>query len=272
MRITDFGYNQYTQSGEDGIIEKIFELIGTRSKRCIEFGATDGLFLSNTARLWQNGWQAVLIEGETKYIPVLETNIAAYRDSVIAINEFVTIRGEHTLENILRRAHIPFEVDLLSIDIDGDDYYIFQSLDELRPRVVICEFNPTIPLDFEFVPEETNYIGCSARSLISLAQDKGYRLVAMTDNNAIFVLKEEFHHFAEYETSQEALMPTQNLVYLITSYNGRYLLSKKPPFGMAYPYNGHPVKNDLFMVPQPEDPSVSLYTNIRRLLKSLLRR
>ena len=141
-RLVDFSSNVYSQFGEDGVIRKIFEIIGIKSKVCVEFGAWDGFHLSNTANLWTKSWKGVLIEGNKKRFRCLVENVKAY--DCICIQSFVDSKGESSLESLLVMHGITTTIDLLSIDIDGNDYYIFESLREIRPRVIICEYNPTI--------------------------------------------------------------------------------------------------------------------------------
>ena len=104
----------------------------------------------------------------------------------------VEAKGANTLENLLARAAPGIEVDLLSIDIDGDDYFVLESLEKLAPRVIVCEYNPTIPPQLELVPAPGNYFGCSALALVRLAERRGYRLVAVTDTNCFFVRASDF--------------------------------------------------------------------------------
>src|SRR6266850_743731 len=196
--LADHGSNVYSQSGEDGIVARIFEIIGARSRLCVEFGAWDGFYLSNTANLWTNGWQGVLIEADPERFRELQRNVGAH--SVKAVQGFVRREGEDTLERILLREGVTDTPDLLCIDIDGDDYHVFASLTDLRPRVVICEYNPTIPPHIELVAEPGNYFGCSALSVVRLGEKMGYRLVACTESNLVFVLAEDFPLFQEYET------------------------------------------------------------------------
>lgn len=235
-KLSDNAYNVYSQFGEDGIIESLFDLIGTTSKVCIEFGAWDGLHLSNTANLWKNGWGAILIEADPQKHLSLLKNVDGY--NCIALNEFVGSEGEHTLENILRENEIDLyeQIDFMSIDIDGDDYYVFQSFStSFRPRVVSCEYNPTIPPQFEIVPQCGNYFGCSALSLVKLAGEKGYSLVAMTETNCFFVVEEEFSKFAEFETRLDHLFISKHIAYLMSGYDGSYILSQRPTYGFCKP-------------------------------------
>lgn len=279
--LADHGSNVYSQSGEDGIVSRIFEIIGFRSRLCIEFGAWDGFHLSNTASLWTNGWRGVLIEADGERFSQLLRNVAAY--DVKAIHGFVRCEGDDTLERILLREGVSDIPDLLAIDIDGDDYYVFESLENLRPRVIICEYNPTIPPHVELVADPGNYFGCSALALVKLAERKGYRLVACTESNLILVVEEEFHLFHGYETDLQSIFVRKHLVYLMTGYAGDYVLSREPPYGFTSA-TSQSLRGDFYQIPRSERDSRTpgtlrdellavrgrlLATAWRRLLQSL---
>jgi len=233
VKLSDYAYNKYSQFGEDGIIEKIFSILGTKSRVCVEFGAWDGFYLSNTANLWTNGWHGILIESDPAKYRELVAKTASYDCHCILGR--VSPSGDNTIEAILHREGVTEQIDLLSIDIDGDDYHILASLASLRPRVIVCEFNPTIPAEMDLVPTVGNYFGCSAGSLVKLANAKGYELVATSDANCFFVLREDYNLFTEYETSLDALKQTKDLVYLISGFDGGYIASRKPVFGCSAP-------------------------------------
>lgn len=235
-RLLESSSNVYSQNGEDGIIEKIFETIGTTSRTCIEIGAWDGFHLSNTANLWTTGWKGILIEGVKSRFEKLKNNVKDY--NCICINAFVSREGNNTLDAIVGRAGIDSNVDLLSIDIDGDDYYIFKSLDLCRPRVVICEYNPTIPAEIEIFAEYGSCFGASVAALCSLAEKKAYSLVALTETNCFFVQNDLASAFAEYETRIENIKINKHLIYLATSYAGDYVVCGTAAYGISVPYNG----------------------------------
>jgi hypothetical protein len=236
-KLVEYASNTYSQFGEDGIIEKIFEIIDTESKLCVEFGAWDGFHMSNTANLWTKSWKGVLIEGDRGRFNQLQENVSDY--NCICICAFVLSSGASSLESLLTKAGITEQIDLLSIDIDGNDYYIFESLEIIRPRVVICEHNPTIPAEIDLVAEEGNYFGCSVSALNRVAEAKGYKLVAVTDTNSFFVLKEYESLFSEYETRLEKIKIDKHLTYFISSYSGEYVLSNTDfPYGVSFPYKG----------------------------------
>jgi hypothetical protein len=233
-KLSDYSYNKFSQFGEDGIIQKIFEIIGVTSRCCVEFGAWDGYHLSNTANLWTKGWKGILIEADSYKYENLLHNLTHY--DCYCINAFVGHKDDNTIEAILTKHSINGNsIDFLSIDVDGDDYYIFQSLNLLRPRVISCEYNPTIPVHTELIAEPGSYFGCSSLSLCKLAETKGYRLVSITDTNCIFVTEKEFVNFSEFETSLEKLAINKHLTYLMTGYDGSYALSQKPTYGFRHP-------------------------------------
>ncbi|HEY4799646.1 MAG TPA: hypothetical protein VII99_11260, partial [Bacteroidia bacterium] len=172
MSLSSFEYNVKSQFGEDGVIDEIFKRIKNQDKICVEFGAWDGEHLSNTWNLWHNlGWSSYLIECDKEKFDTLEKSIAAF-PKVKAINAFVMPEGENSLDNILSKTNIPKNFDLLSIDIDGDDYYVFENLNSYRPKAVIVEFNPTVPPHLEMVQERGQFMGASALSVIQLGKRK----------------------------------------------------------------------------------------------------
>lgn len=233
-KIGDFAKNIYSQYGEDGIIEKVFAIMGTRTRLCVEFGAWDGLFLSNTRNLWTHGWKAVLIEGDEEKFRQLVENTTGY--DCTALNAFIGIDHQRdSLEYVLKANQITENIDLLSIDVDGNDYYIFESLKNIRPRVVTCEYNPTIPYYMDIYAPFNNYFGCSAASLNRIAATKGYSLIAMTETNCVYVVEEEYEQFADYETDLDKVANRAGLNYIITGYAGDYMILGNAYYGMRNP-------------------------------------
>jgi nitrogen regulatory protein PII-like uncharacterized protein len=200
--------NIFSQNGEDGIINEVFELLPTPQKICIEFGAWDGFHLSNTANLWANqNWKGILIEADKQKFIDLINNTADY--NCVCINEFVSFPEENTLEIILDRHRVDYSnIAFLSIDIDGDDWYVFESLKKLHPTVICCEFNPRINNNnvYKVTPRQSKeYIGCSMVALEKLGREKDYTLVAVTSCNLIFVKNEYNAYFENYLTGDKLL-------------------------------------------------------------------
>lgn len=198
-----------SQFGEDGVIEKIFSIIKEdRDKWCVEFGAGDGKWCSNTWHLIKNkGWTGALIEAESKRFEDLQTTYASIPQRVHLIQQFISFSGKNSLDNVLRKTGIPRNFDFLSIDIDGNDYHVWEALKYHSPKVVIIEFNPSIPSDIEFIQERDMNVrhGASLLALVNLARRKGYEMVYAQDGNAIFVKKNYFPLFEISNNSIEAL-------------------------------------------------------------------
>lgn len=152
------------------------------------------------------GWKAAFIEGNPDKFPALE---ATYRGNPSAhlLCALVGYGADDDLDALLAKMPIPREFDLLSLDIDGLDFYVWQALSSYRPRVVVIEFNPTVPNDVVFVQDRDAAFnqGCSLLALIRLGKEKGYELIAATDVNAIFVVKEEFRRFKIKDNSIDAM-------------------------------------------------------------------
>lgn len=212
----------HSQFGEEGILEKALELIGVEKGWCVEFGAWDGKLLSNTYHFIQNGYSAVLIEGSEQRYDVLKRNFKEYQ-SVIPVNAFVGFERNDNLDTILEKTPIPEDFDLLSIDIDGNDYHVWDAMTKYRPKLVIIEYNPTIPNEIEFVQEKNFSVsqGSSARSMNELAKSKGYELISTTVTNAIFVDKKYFHLFGIQDNSlSELRKDISHITYVFNGYDG----------------------------------------------------
>jgi hypothetical protein len=125
---------------------------------------------------------------------------------------------------------------LLSIDIDGDDYHILASLSALRPRVIICEYNHTVPYWLDIYQKPGEYFGASVAALIRMAKEKGYRLVCITDGNCIFVVESEYKNFEAYNTHLNDIASNDHLNFIITNYSGKYLVHGRFPFGVDRKY------------------------------------
>jgi hypothetical protein len=200
--------NVTSQNGEDGIIERIFEIVGATNRWCVEFGAWDGKLYSNTWNLIANhGWTGVLIEGERDRFEDLKRSYADLPERTHLVNCFVTLEPGARLDDLMQQAGAPEDCDLLSIDIDGNDWHIWNSLARFRPRVVVIECNPSIENDIYFVQDYGPAIhhASSMLAMIELGQSKGYELVASTGVNGFFVRRELFDAFGIKDNSIDAL-------------------------------------------------------------------
>lgn len=197
-----------SQNGEDGVIGKIFEVIGDGGKWCVEFGAGSGKKCNNTWNLITNkGWSAVLVEAEKALYLDLKKY---YQDNrhVACVWGVVAAEGSGTLDNILAQTDTPLVFDFLSIDIDGHDYHVWDAVKIYQPRVVMIEINPNIPIDLRFI-QPKNIRACGGSSLLAvveLARRKGYELVYTYGVNAVFVERELFGKFGIINNAPAAMI------------------------------------------------------------------
>lgn len=182
----------YSQFNDELIIERCLQQTGVRWKRCCEFGARDGLDLSNTAWLLRDcGWSGTLIEPSVECVNLCRANYRGY--PVVVLPDMVTTENINEL--------VPAELDFLSIDVDGNDYWLWQAL-EHRPGLVCIEYNARItagteprPYDPDFVRQEGDYFfGAPPDILKRLAAEKQYELLADDGHaNLFFGAKERLH-------------------------------------------------------------------------------
>jgi hypothetical protein len=189
----------FSQNGEDGIIAEIFRRIGTTNRFSAEIGVEDGRECNTALLLRDEGWSGVLVEGDPKRFERLRKRFRRYRN-VRPLQAYVDVEN---VAGIFAEGGVPERFDLLSVDIDGNDWWILRTLlGRYRPRVVIAEINPFYPPPARWVMpydpahrwDDTTYFGASLSSMVDLHREHGYALAAVDCNivNAFFVDREEF--------------------------------------------------------------------------------
>lgn len=225
--LLDYAHNVYSQNGEDGILGKILEMLPNRDYWCVEFGAWDGVHLTNTRHLiLEKGYSALLIEADFNRFLDLQKNYAN-QTRVITKNAFVGFTASDGLDALGCDTPLPLDFDLLSIDIDGNDYHVWKAIERYTPKVVIVEFNQTIPTPVRFVQPALPTLnqGSSLLSLTDLGREKGYELVCVVEHNAIFVRREYYPLFELTDNSPEGLrVSTEDVTYLFSGYDGTVFL------------------------------------------------
>lgn len=229
-----YGYKVYSQNDEDGIIEEIFNRIGVTNKVFVEIGLQDGLE-SNTHFLLHKGWSGLWIEGSEKYCKEIAKKFAEpiNSGSLRIKNAFVNVKNiNEILSENLMNIGAGREIDLLSIDIDGNDYYVWEAIKVVCPRVVVIEYNAKFPPNYEWIMKyDEKHIwnsddeqGASLKALQLLGEKLGYQLVGTNYNgvNAFFVRDDL--------TSDKFVLPaTSEMLYNSAKYYNKYR-------------NGHPSK------------------------------
>lgn len=179
-----YNYNIYSQNGEDGVIEELLNRLNITNGWVCEFGAWDGIHLSNTFNLIKNkSFNAVLIEGDkNKYIDLLKT--VEDFTNIIPIEAYVDHNNtSNSLDNLLKNTNIPYDFDILSIDVDSYDYQIWKSLKDYKPKIVIIEINSSVKVDNkDWIHTPGKYNGTGFKPTYELGLEKGYKFVLHTGN------------------------------------------------------------------------------------------
>ncbi len=203
LTIEETEFSAYSQNGEDGVLLYIFSLIGTSSRRSVEICAGSGIECNTANLIIHHGWTALLVDGDKGNIQLGRAFYRRCRDTLsyqpTLVHRWVTaenvnqILGEHGFDG---------EIDLLSLDLDGMDYWIWKAINVVQPRVVAVEFNSvlgcerslTVPYSATFRAglngdKDKFYSGASLPALVKLGKEKGYRLIGSErlGVNAFFV-------------------------------------------------------------------------------------
>jgi len=211
--LDDAGFKVFSQSDEDGRLLYIFSKIGMTNRLCVEIACGNGKECNSANLIVNHGWHGLLVDGSEKNIAeaqaFYETCRATYVWPPVVKRAFVT---RENVNELIRSNGFEGEIDLLTVDIDGMDYWIWQAIVVVKPRVVVVEYvgwmgperSCTVPYqaDFDaFKYPTTNgapdYAGASLMAMVKLARIKGYRLVGFNRHsfNAFFV-RHDISHLA----------------------------------------------------------------------------
>lgn len=215
-RLLRYGFKLYSQCDEDGILQEIFRRIGTGNRVFVEFGVETGIEC-NTVKLLIEGWRGLWIDGTPDNVAAIEKHFDAFMcdGRLRAIQSFITAEN---INSLIEKGGITGDIDLLSIDIDRNDYWVWQAIEVVKPRVVVIEYNASLrPPMSAAVPYEpmqvwtgSNYFGASLEALVRLGRKKGYRLVGCSFSGAnAFFVHDAFagDHFVDPPTAEEHYEP-----------------------------------------------------------------
>ena len=237
--------NVYSQCGEDGVIEYLLGLANIDKGYFVEFGGWDGKHLSNCAWLADKGWQGCFIEGDsTRYLDLVRNYPEG--KGVAALNAYVGTTGETSLDALLDRVNAPAEITVLSIDIDGNDYHVWDALKRYTPVLCVVEFNPTIPANIGFVQDYDSALnfGNSLAALNELADQKGYALVAATDWNGFFMPKAMCQQFGIPTYTPSQVKSRRFEAAIFHGYNGQIVTAGET----SLVWHGLPFRDEEFQI------------------------
>jgi hypothetical protein len=201
-RLADWEFRVYSQWGEDGIIQSLIQKVSISRPIFVEFGVESYYEANTRFLLVNNNWSGLVIDDSESHIDTIRRSEMYWRYNLKAERAFVT---RENINDLLKTAGVTGDIGLLSIDIDGNDYWVWQAIDVIRPDIVVIEYNArfgptasiTVPYDAAFERARAHYsmiyYGASLAALARLGNQKGLALVGCNSagNNAFFVRREK---------------------------------------------------------------------------------
>lgn len=211
--LSEVEFKVFSQWGEDGIIQYLINRVAIESERFVEFGVENYLESNTRFLLTNNNWKGLVLDGSQSHIASIRRDTIYWKHDLTARQKFVT---RENINDTLASCGFEGDIGLLSIDIDGNDYWIWDRLDVIEPQIVVCEYNSvfgaeaaiTVPYDAEFVRTEAHfsnlYFGASLAALCQLAERKGYSFVGSNSvgTNAFFVRKDLANNLRAYSAAE----------------------------------------------------------------------
>jgi len=206
-------FKVFSQWGEDGIIQYLINRVAIENTSFVEFGVENYLEANTRFLLINNNWKGLVLDGSQSHIDYIRKDRIYWRHDLTAECRFIT---RENINEVLRECGFRGDIGLLSIDIDGNDYWVWESIDVIKPRIVVCEYNSvfgnsrpvTVPYDASFMRTDAHYsnlyFGASLSALCLLASRKGYDFVGSnsTGSNAFFVRNDLPHGLRCYSAAE----------------------------------------------------------------------
>lgn len=206
-------FQVFSQRGEDGIIQYIIDQIQIPNKIFIEFGVEDYMESNTRFLLINNNWSGLVIDGTNENVKFIKNDFIYWKYDITAYHSFITKENINELISTYTNCK---DIGLLSIDLDGNDYWIWEAIIAINPRIIVCEYNSvfgkdqkiSIPYDAAFQRRKAHfsdlYFGASLPAFYHLAQKKGYDFIGTggAGVNAFFVRKDLSEPFIKYSAEE----------------------------------------------------------------------
>jgi hypothetical protein len=194
--ISEVEFQVFSQFGDDGIIQWLINRLDIENKTFVEFGVEKYIESNTRFLLFNNNWNGLVIDGDKKNIDYIKNDIVSCFFNLQSVCSFIT---KDNIRSILKSKGFDKEIGILSVDIDGNDYWVLKEIIDIKPEIIICEYNAefglnpwTIPYKEDFVwDKESNvyYWGASLKSFCDLCDEKDYSFIGCNShgNNAYFI-------------------------------------------------------------------------------------
>ena len=194
-------FKVFSQSGEDGVIQWLIKNIQVSSERFIEFGVQNYTEANTRFLLMHDNWSGLIMDGSKENIDYARHDNVCWMHDLTPVHAFITAEN---INELIRENGFSGDIGILSVDIDGMDYWVWRAIDCITPDIVICEYNSrfggeravTLPYDASFYRTKAHYsnlyFGASIRAMVQLGNEKGYALVYgnKIGSNLFFVRRE----------------------------------------------------------------------------------
>jgi hypothetical protein len=218
--IQDVEFQVFSQFGDDGIIQYLISQLDIPNKVFIEFGVENYTEANTRFLTINNKWSGLVIDGSKQNIEYIKQDVVSWSNDLHATHAFITTENINDIISDFLAQGYPSEIGILSVDIDGNDYYVWKAINTVNPIIVIAEYNGlygadkawTIPYQADFfrldADPTSTYWGASLKCLYLLAQDKGYEFVGCNSNgnNAYFIRKDKLKNLKPL-TCEEGFVP-----------------------------------------------------------------
>jgi hypothetical protein len=218
--LADYEFKVFSQWGEDGIIQYLSKTIELRHKTFIEFGVESFMEANCRFLLMKDNWSGYVIDGSSSNIAKLKSSYFYWKYHIDAVDAFIT---KDNIDNLLAKSGFDEDLGILSIDIDGNDYFILEAINAVRPRILICEYNAvfgparkiSVPYEPDFCRARKHYsnlyFGASLSAITFIANKKGYSLVGTNSSgcNAFFVRDDLLNGKLRALTAEQAFLTSK---------------------------------------------------------------
>lgn len=217
--IQDYEFKVFSQNGEDGIIQFLIQNTEIKNKIFVEFGVETYKEANTKFLLLNNGWSGLIIDGDKNAMEKIASSDLHWKYDLKSIGNFIT---KDNINKIIKSAGIEGEIGLLSVDIDGNDYWVFENIDCINPQILIMEYNSmfgdthkiSVPYDENFVRSQKHYsnlyYGASIAALCDIANKKGYDLVGSNSfGNNLFFIRHDCNKLKIKLTPKEAYVKSK---------------------------------------------------------------
>lgn len=216
--LRDAEFRVFSQWGEDGIIQFLTRQVPIPNKTFVEFGVQNYLESNTRFLVIKDNWSGLVIDGSAANIDSIRRSDLYWRHRIQAKCAFIT---RENINDTIQSAGISGDIGLLSVDIDGNDYWVWQAIEVIQPRIVVAEYNArfgaeavvSVPYEPQFVRERAHssmiYYGASLAALTKLGETKGYALIGCNSagNNAFFIRRDVQPASLRSLTAREAYVP-----------------------------------------------------------------